>query len=196
MDLWCFKVMINHKTKFRRTSRACMPPELIFIPACCCNSLSGTLCRKWSCITPACCRIFPENRKLCLWNNEAWTPVLASHQPPAPTIKTRRLWSSWQTPVGGATCSCWLSEKMVWMFLREKKSNSYFKFNLFNPAVINKQWTHKNLLTLSVKVWAQFPSQSSPEEKKQTYSSCNFSPLVKLFSWPPFCVVNLHFCVS
>lgn len=77
-----------------------------------------------------------------------------------------------------------------------KKSNSYFKFNLFNPAVINKQWTHKNLLTLSVKVWAQFASQSSPEEKKQTYSSCNFSPLVKLFSWPPFCVVNLHFCVS
>lgn len=70
---------------------------------------SGTLCRRWSSITPTCCRISPGNRKLCLWNNGAWTPGPASPPPPALTKPRFCLFPLW-TPVGGATWSCWGSK--------------------------------------------------------------------------------------
>lgn len=70
---------------------------------------AGTLCRRWSSITHACGRIFPESRKLCPWNSGAWTLAAAGHPPPA-LINPQCCFFPSLTPAGGATCSFWHSK--------------------------------------------------------------------------------------
>lgn len=155
--------MINHKTKFRRTSRACMPPADIHP----CVLLQFSLRHSLQKMKLHHSRMLQDlSRKQEALSLEQRS--LNTRSRLTSTSSTDNKNSALVVPLANSSGRSNLQLLAQWEdglnVFEGKKSNSYFKFNLFNPAVINKQWTHKTLRTLSVKV--------IPKEKKQTHSSC------------------------